>query len=888
MDLASKDLSIFTQKLSQICSSPSIPSSSLSQSLGPLPSTLALLQTSSKFGINRDSVQARQSQFTKNSISLSRLITKRLFSSSPDSGIRYLIFIFNISNISRYFLVIPINLSELLNILVSGLALYLVTFTVDCMIESNLSRFHALKMYSVIRDGKKSKIFAEDLVVGDLVRLKAGQLAPADILVVKAEGLYANDSFYSGKVREGTFDEELIRSNTEVLAGEAEGIVVAVGRLRSSYLRTGSNVFFEKDSQGQKFLAQVMDSLAFVSYFLAVLLFVVDLGVNVQDALQTGWKEKHLVELFDLFLFESVLFILAVPDALDKVFYFLCASRLIESRKCVNKVENFERIGELDVLVLDASNLCGSARKVKRVCVGLDEVLEFEQLSRINNDRAERISEVLTIWLEIREKDQNSKNDPNLTCFSEFLGKLTGRSKRLESQFDIKAGFYDEISDVSLFVVQVKKKVLVIAYGPGKHVIQVCGYAERAGQAVIKLTEIEKASMNLEFYLKSKQSSLSTFSFACKEMSIKDWIDLSGEQGQVDYKALVGNLTLIFSLALTAVLTQDQVLSVKKATESGLDIRLITENSMSEAVNFAKKTGILSNTYKRNADDKTVMDGIDLAINNKVLLDSPNFGSADHPINHSIASIKCLSGCDEAQKIIFMNKMNQLHGSVGLVKLKKPKNDWDSELVFSLSELDTLPYTVKTSRQIKKMVVEFVHQHLAYFCSFIWVFLVFSWKKGMILIQFYKIFHGFPIYIGLSLFSLWIRSKSVDKIVIKSIQDYKIRLKGIFICSIINFSAFCLYLFQLNQSKIFSLNSDDLIDHLQIFLLSLIIVQELANKSIWKLSYLPIFSLLCSILLLLISYLGPINFYRTLNPHSLITSVITALIPALIHKLILN
>lgn len=739
-------------------------------------------------------------------------------------------------------------------------------------------------MYSVTRDAHKCKIFAEDLVVGDLIRLKPGQLVPADVLLVKSEGLYVNDSFYSGKIHESAFDEELIRSNSEILAGKAEGIVVAVGKLRSSYLLTGSNVFFEKDSKGQKFLAQVMDQLVFFTFFLAVLLFLVDLGINVKDALRTGWKEKHLVELFDLFLFESVLFVVAVPDVLDKMFYFVCALRLVASRKCVNKVESFERIGDLEVLVLDASNLCGSVRKVVKVCVGFDEVLQFEQLARISNDRAERISEVLTVVLDIKEKDQGYKNDPILSVFNEFLGKLTGRSKRLESQFEVKTGFYDEISNVSLFVVQLKKKILVIAYGPGKHMIGLCEYADRAGQAAVKLREIEKSSINFDFYLKSKRSSLSTFSFAYKEMSLKDWINISGEQGQADYNSLVANLTLILSLAVTSLLSQDQFLSIKKATESGLDIRLITENSMSEALNFAKKTGILPSNYKRNIDDKQVMDGADLAINNKVLLDSPNFGSVDHPVNLSIASVKCVSECNEAQKTIFMNKMNQLNGSVGLVKLKKPKNNWDNELVFSINELDSLPYTVISSRQLKKMIIEFAHQHLAFFCSFIWILLVFSWKKGMIMVQFYKIFQGFPIYIGLSLISLWIKSKSIDKVLMKSKQDYKINIKSILVCSIINMIAFLLFLFQLNQSKVFSLNSEDLVCNLQLFFISLIIVQELTNKSLWKLSYLPLFFILCSLTLLSISTSGSIQFFYTLNPHNLTISLITALIPGLIQK----
>lgn len=51
----------------------------------------------------------------------------------------------------------------------------------------------------VIRDGKKKKISADHLVVGDLVELKGGDQVPADIRLTKNESLRVDNSSLTGE-----------------------------------------------------------------------------------------------------------------------------------------------------------------------------------------------------------------------------------------------------------------------------------------------------------------------------------------------------------------------------------------------------------------------------------------------------------------------------------------------------------------------------------------------------------------------------------------------------------------------------------------------------------------------------------------------------------------
>ena len=95
----------------------------------------------------------------------------------------------------------------------------------------------------VIRDGKEITIPIEEVVVDDLVALRAGDLVPADLHVVQASGLMVDESAMTGESfpREKTLGEIDVtkplaeRSSelffgTHIVSGVGQGIVVKTGR----------------------------------------------------------------------------------------------------------------------------------------------------------------------------------------------------------------------------------------------------------------------------------------------------------------------------------------------------------------------------------------------------------------------------------------------------------------------------------------------------------------------------------------------------------------------------------------------------------------------------------------------------------------------------------
>ena len=58
---------------------------------------------------------------------------------------------------------------------------------------------HMLQEATVIRDGRKYKLIADNLVVGDIVEVRFGDRIPADIRVLKSSGFKVDNSSLTGE-----------------------------------------------------------------------------------------------------------------------------------------------------------------------------------------------------------------------------------------------------------------------------------------------------------------------------------------------------------------------------------------------------------------------------------------------------------------------------------------------------------------------------------------------------------------------------------------------------------------------------------------------------------------------------------------------------------------
>lgn len=195
----------------------------------------------------------------------------------------------------------------------------------------------------VKRDGKWEEMDAALIVPGDIVRLRLGNIIPADAKLVEGEYLTVDQSTLTGESLPVTK-----KTNDQVFSGS----VAKQGEMVALVTSTGEHTFFGKTtklvekakpvSHFQKAVLQIGDYLIYLSLALAFVLIIVQMS-------------RH-ASFLELIQFVLILIIASIPVAMPAVLSVtmaLGALKLSRLQAVVTKLESIEEIAGIDVLCCD-------------------------------------------------------------------------------------------------------------------------------------------------------------------------------------------------------------------------------------------------------------------------------------------------------------------------------------------------------------------------------------------------------------------------------------------------------------------------------------------------------------------------------------------------------
>ncbi len=195
----------------------------------------------------------------------------------------------------------------------------------------------------VLRDGQWQEIDASQLVPGDVVRLRLGDVIPADVRLLQDDYLSVDQSALTGEslpVSKQQGDEAF--SGTIIKQGESMAEVTATGK-STRFGKTASLVQQAKTvSHFQKAVLTIGDYLIYVSLALVIAL------VLVQLHRQTPWLE--------LVQFALILTVASIPVAMPAVLSMtmaLGAMALSKRKAIVTRLESIEEMASMDILCSD-------------------------------------------------------------------------------------------------------------------------------------------------------------------------------------------------------------------------------------------------------------------------------------------------------------------------------------------------------------------------------------------------------------------------------------------------------------------------------------------------------------------------------------------------------
>lgn len=205
------------------------------------------------------------------------------------------------------------------------------------------SKMH--RQVTVLRDSTFRRIPLRDLVPGDIVKLRIGDIVPADVQLLSGDYLLIDQSALTGESLPVSRNiNEVAYANTIVKQGEMLAVVINTGSNThfSSVVSLVAKAQLEERSHFQKMVIQIGNFLIIITVVLVLLIIMVSL-----------FRHENFLEITR---FALVLTIAAIPVALPAVLSVTMAvgaMNLARKQAVVSKLTAIEELAGVDIFCSD-------------------------------------------------------------------------------------------------------------------------------------------------------------------------------------------------------------------------------------------------------------------------------------------------------------------------------------------------------------------------------------------------------------------------------------------------------------------------------------------------------------------------------------------------------
>lgn len=477
----------------------------------------------------------------------------------------------------------------------------------------------------VLRDSAKELVLDDDLVVGDIIILQAGQRVPADARIVESNNLQIDESPLTGESKAIDKDIErylrdaaladrrnMVYRGTHVLAGSGKAIVTSVGINTEIGKIHASLKGIETDMPIKKDIERLVYWIVIFIFGLCILMLLMGM------ALGRSWNE--------LLAMLTALFICVVPEGIPVVLTLVLASgayQMAQNNVLAKRMQAVEALGRTDVIVIDKTgtltrnemmvlDVIAEGTRWKVTGEGYNEegtvTSDEEKLSSLDQKaalyqigRASLLLNTTEIIAVPKLGIFDIKGDPTeaaLAVFAKKLGlsleKCEGHYRKVyeipfSSQTRYHAAFFEHEGEGIALVIGAPEEIIARSRGPAD--------ADRAS-----LTQL-------------LADGLRVVAIAQKKFSLDSFAQIDGQRGHDAYEKLIASeLTLLGLCGMQDAIRSDVKDIIEEARSVGIQVVMATGDHKQTALYVAQRVGLL------NKGDK-VIEGSELdALSDAALL----------------------------------------------------------------------------------------------------------------------------------------------------------------------------------------------------------------------------------------------------------------------------
>ena len=403
----------------------------------------------------------------------------------------------------------------------------------------------------VLRNGEYQLTPAKFLVPGDIIRLRIGDVIPADVQLLSGDFLSIDESSLTGESlpvskREG----ELGYSNTVIKQGEMIALVVntASNTRFNSVVALVAKASLKERSHFQKMVIKIGNFLIFITLILVVMILIVGL-LRGED-------------LLEIVRFSLVLTVAAIPVALPAVLSVTMAVgalNLARKKAIVSQLTAIEELAGVDVFCSDKT---GTLTKNE---MQVAEPIVFEGYTE----------EELFIYAVMASKHENQ--DPIEIPLFHYLDERYPNSNWTKWQQNSFTPF-NPISKQTSAKISFQNKELEVYKGAAQVLLELATLSENASIAI--------------------------------KQSVKMFADKGYRTLAVGVQESGGSLKLVGLIPLIDPERDDSVQVIKNMRDNGVQVKMITGDNVAIAEEIGRRLGLSKRSLR--ADELTGKSGHEL------------------------------------------------------------------------------------------------------------------------------------------------------------------------------------------------------------------------------------------------------------------------------------